>query len=192
VRWEDRSAASPGIVNDDVVGELGLGASIPLYTGGRNASLVREALSVLERRQFELQDAGRSVTQSIAGAWTQLEVARALIVARQEQVVASRIAAEGVSEEARLGARSQLDVLDADLERLQAEAEVVRATARRIRRRLQPARRDGPADGRASRASGSRPTIRRSTSPGQAGPGRRHPQRSCSTGSGHAGSEHGF
>jgi outer membrane protein len=128
VRWEDRSSASPGIVNDDLVGEVGLGASIPLYTGGRNASLVREALSVLERRQFELQDAGRSVTQSIAGAWTQLEVARALIVARQEQVVASRIAAEGVSEEARLGARSQLDVLDADLERLQAEAEVVRAT----------------------------------------------------------------
>jgi outer membrane protein len=127
VRWEDRSAASPGIVNDDVVGELGLGASIPLYTGGRNASLVREALSVLERRQFELQDAGRSVTQSIAGAWTQLEVSRALIVARQEQVVASRIAAEGVFEEARLGARSQLDVLDADLERLQAEAEVVRS-----------------------------------------------------------------
>ena len=54
-------------------------------------------------------------------------MARASIVARREQVEAARIAAEGVAEEARLGARSTLDVLDADQERLEAEAEVVRA-----------------------------------------------------------------
>ena len=54
-------------------------------------------------------------------------MARASIVARREQVEAARIAAEGVAEEARLGARSTLDVLDADQERLQAEAEVVQA-----------------------------------------------------------------
>ena len=54
-------------------------------------------------------------------------MARASIVARREQAEAARIAAEGVAEEARLGARSTLDVLDADQERLQAEAEIVRA-----------------------------------------------------------------
>ena len=69
----------------------------------------------------------RTVTEAVANAWTQLDVARASIVARREQVEAARIAAEGVAEEARLGARSTLDVLDADQERLQAEAEVVRA-----------------------------------------------------------------
>ena len=49
------------------------------------------------------------------------------LVARREQAEASRIAAEGVAEEARLGARSTLDVLNADQERLQAEAEIVRS-----------------------------------------------------------------
>ena len=63
----------------------------------------------------------------MAEAWTQLDVARASIVARREQAEAARIAAEGVAEEARLGARSTLDVLDADQERLQAEAEIVQA-----------------------------------------------------------------
>ena len=63
----------------------------------------------------------------MAQAWSELEVARASIVARREQVEAARIAAEGVAEEARLGARSTLDVLDADQERLQAEAEIVQA-----------------------------------------------------------------
>ena len=88
---------------------------------------MRQAQALLDQRRFELQDEGRAVTQEVAAAWSQLDVARASIVARREQVEAARIAAEGVAEEARLGARSTLDVLDADQERLQAEAEVVQA-----------------------------------------------------------------
>jgi outer membrane protein len=108
-------------------GEVGLEGSMPLYTGGRNDSLIREAQAVLDQRRFDVQDEARAVTQEVAQAWSELEVARASIVARREQVEAARIAAEGVAEEARLGARSTLDVLDADQERLQAEAEVVNA-----------------------------------------------------------------
>ncbi len=88
---------------------------------------MRQAQDLLDQRRFELQDTGRSVTQAVAQAWTQLDVARASIVARREQAEAARIAAEGVAEEARLGARSTLDVLDADQERLQAEAQIVQA-----------------------------------------------------------------
>lgn len=107
--------------------QAGISAQVPLYTGGRNDSLVRQAQDLLDQRRFELQDSGRTVTQAVAQAWTQLDVARASIVARREQAEAARIAAEGVAEEARLGARSTLDVLDADQERLQAEAQVVQA-----------------------------------------------------------------
>ena len=113
--------------DSDAFGSVGLDASIPLYSGGRNDSLVRQAQALLDQRRFELQDEGRAVTQEVAAAWYQLDVARASIIARREQVEAARIAAEGVAEEARLGARSTLDVLDADQERLQAEAEVVQA-----------------------------------------------------------------
>jgi outer membrane protein len=113
--------------DSDIAGSVGLSASIPLYTGGRNDSVVRQAQALLDQRRFELQDEGRTVTQQVAQAWAELEVARASIIARREQVEAARIASEGVAEEARLGARSTLDVLDADQERLQAEAEVVQA-----------------------------------------------------------------
>ncbi len=104
-----------------------IGADIPLYSGGRNSSIIRQAQQVLEQRKFEVQDAGREVIEAVNNAWTQLATARASIVANKEQVAAAQIAFEGVTEEARLGARSTLDVLDADQERLQAEAEVVRA-----------------------------------------------------------------
>lgn len=108
-------------------GQVGIQGTMPLYTGGNNDSLIRQAQAVLEQRQFELQDTGRAVTKSVAEAWSNLDVARASIVARREQAAAAQIAADGVTEEARLGARSTLDVLDAVQEQLSAEAEVVRA-----------------------------------------------------------------
>ena len=111
----------------ETFGQVGIEGALPLYTGGLNDSLVRQAQALLDQRRFELQDEGRTVTELVANAWTDLDVARELIVARREQADAARIAAEGVAEEARLGARSTLDVLDSDQERLQAEAEVVRA-----------------------------------------------------------------
>ncbi len=113
--------------NDRFELNLGLGASLPLYTGGLNSSLIRQAQQVLDQRRFQVQDAARTVIELVNNSWTSLEIAQALIVANREQVVAAQIAFEGVSEEARLGARSTLDVLDADQERLTAEAEVVRA-----------------------------------------------------------------
>jgi outer membrane protein len=88
---------------------------------------VRQAQAVLDQRRYQVQEAGRAVTQQVAAAWIELETARVSIIARREQSDAARIAAEGVAEEARLGARSTIDVLDADQERLEADAEVVRA-----------------------------------------------------------------
>jgi outer membrane protein len=113
--------------DSDLAGSAGIQATVPLYSGGRNDSVIRQAQALLEQRRFELQDEGRTVTQDIGQAWAELEVARASIVARRQQVEAATIAADGVAEEARLGARSTLDVLDADQERLQAQAEVVQA-----------------------------------------------------------------
>ena len=125
---------------------------MPLYTGGRNDSLVRQAQALLDQRRFELQDEARTVTQEIGEALAQLEVARASIVARREQVEAATIAAEGVAEEARLGARSTLDVLDADQERLTAEAEVVRALRDEYVADLRAPAGHGAAHGRAPEA----------------------------------------
>ena len=121
------SISVPGRYDGQVVGEVGLIGAMPLYNGGANDSLIRQAQALLDQRRYDVQDAASSVTQDVAAAWAQLNVARASIVARREQAVASRIAAEGVAEEARLGARSTLDVLDADQARLEAEAELVQA-----------------------------------------------------------------
>lgn len=112
---------------DKLTGSLGIQGSIPLTTGGNLDSVVRQAQQQLEQRKSQVQEAGRTAVQGADDAWTQLQTARATILANQRQLEASRIAYEGVSEEARLGARSTIDVLTANQDRLQAAAEVVRS-----------------------------------------------------------------
>ncbi|WP_181164435.1 TolC family outer membrane protein [Amaricoccus solimangrovi] len=112
---------------DRMIGQVGVSGSLPLTTGGNLDSVVRQAQQVVDQRKSQLQAAGRNVTQNVNAAWIQLDVAKATILANQRQLDASRIAYEGVVEEARLGARSTLDVLNSNQDRLQAEAEVVRS-----------------------------------------------------------------
>jgi outer membrane protein len=126
-RTNQFSEAGDEFWDGDTFGSVGVEGQMPLYSGGRNSSLIRQAQAILDQRRFEVQDTARAVTEEVASAWAQLDVARASIVARREQAEAARIAADGVAEEARLGARSTLDVLDADQERLTAEAEIVRS-----------------------------------------------------------------
>lgn len=117
-------------INSPIYGEDSTSASVSLLgehtllDGGRNDSLVRQAFTVLDRRKSELQDAARTVQQDVALAWSNLEVARASIRAARQQIRAARVAFEGVTEEAKLGARTTLDVLDAEQEVLNAESDL--------------------------------------------------------------------
>ena len=112
---------------DQLNGSLNLNGSMPLLDGGTNDSLIRSAMSVLDRRKAELQNTGRTVMQNTSIAWTNLDVARASIRSSRQQIRAARIAFEGIQEEAKLGARTTLDVLDAEQEVLNAESDLASA-----------------------------------------------------------------
>ncbi len=127
VAWQDQFETGINTERRDVAAQAGLTASVPLYSGGQVSSLIRQAQTLVEARQSELQSTARDVREAVAAAWSELEVARAQIPARREQVVAARATAEGFAEEARVGARSTLDVLDADQDELEAEADLVQA-----------------------------------------------------------------
>ncbi len=104
---------------------VGVRASMPLWTGGRNASVVRQTQAQLARAQALIHNQARLVRQQVSNAWSGLEVARMSISAARQQIEAARIAFEGVREEATLGARTTLDVLDAEQELQSARAELI-------------------------------------------------------------------
>ncbi len=115
--------------NDTVVGgaSISLNGTVPLYQGGTLESLERQAIAILDQRKFELQNTARGVQQQVAIAWANLGVARASISASQQQIEASTVAFQGVNVEATLGARTTLDVLNAEQELLSARSNLVSA-----------------------------------------------------------------
>ena len=92
----------------------------PLFTGGRLPSLSRQAKARVAATRAGLAQQARVVAQAVGTAWAQLEIARAQVIASDEQIRAATLAFEGFREEALLGARTTLDVLDAEQELLDA------------------------------------------------------------------------
>lgn len=108
---------------------VGVVVTVPIYTGGFNYSNVREAQAVSEGASADINGAMRAAVQNTGNAWARLDVARASIRAGRLEVGAAQLAFEGVREEAKVGARTTLDVLDAEQEVLEARSRL--ASSRR-------------------------------------------------------------
>ena len=108
-------------------GLVGLTLSVPLYSGGANYAAIREAQAAVEARASDTAEARREAIQAVGVAWSNLEVARANISAGTVEVEAAELAFEGVREEAQVGARTTLDVLDLEQELLEARGDLVAA-----------------------------------------------------------------
>lgn len=106
---------------------LGLFVTIPFYSGGSNYAAVRQAQAAVEGADANITTALRDVRQAVGIAWSALEVARAQIRAGRLEVRAAELAFDGVQEEAKVGARTTLDVLDAEQETLEARAGLITA-----------------------------------------------------------------
>ena len=87
----------------------------------------RQAIADRDASRAQLYSTGRDVEEAVGSAYAQLRIAQASLVSTQEQVRAARVAFEGVREEATLGARTTLDVLDAEQELLDARAAQISA-----------------------------------------------------------------
>ena len=104
---------------------------IPIYEGGLIYSEVRQAKQTASQRRLQVVDVRRQVREQVSDAWNLLKAAEAVIVSSKTQVEANRLALEGVRQEALVGSRTTLDVLDA--EQTLVDSQVLLATAERDR-----------------------------------------------------------
>lgn len=101
--------------------------TVPLYQAGFVSSRVREAKQVNSQRKLEKEQERRTAIQNAVSGWEELQTARAQIRSFEAQVKAAEIALEGVRQENLVGARTVLDVLDAEQELLDAQVSLVSA-----------------------------------------------------------------
>jgi outer membrane protein len=123
---------SLGVSDDgDRAEALALEFNQTLYAGGRLSALYRQALAGRDRSRAALHQAVAEAQQRVGEAWANVAVAVASIEAAEREIRATRTAFEGVREEAALGARTTLDVLDAEQDFLTARTNRVSAEASR-------------------------------------------------------------
>ena len=106
---------------------LGLALVIPLYQGGAEYSRVRQSRQTMQQRRNDLEARYRSVQETVTAAWEDVRSTAAAIVALRSEVRANDIALRGVQEENLVGARTVLDVLDAEQALFTSRVDLVRA-----------------------------------------------------------------
>jgi outer membrane protein len=106
--------------------------NIPVYQGGTEYATIRQAKETLQQRRVDLDTARDQAQQTLVQTWGQLEAAKAQVQATQTQVNSAEIALNGVREEARVGQRTTLDVLNAQQELVNARVALVTAQRDRV------------------------------------------------------------
>jgi outer membrane protein len=125
--------ASIGVDQDfDSTNSLGVTLSGPIYQGGRLSALLRQAQARRDAARAALHLTRHSVEQAVRVSWSNLLVAQATLDASREQVRSATLAFRGVQEEAKLGARTTLDVLNAEQELLDARGDEISARTQQI------------------------------------------------------------
>lgn len=117
---------SSGFAETDTTSVTGQ-VTIPLYQGGAVYSRLRQAKQVNNQNRIQIAETERSVREGVINAWEGLRSTQATIVSSQQQVRANEIAFDGVQQEAQVGSRTTLDVLDAEQELLDARVTLVGA-----------------------------------------------------------------
>jgi outer membrane protein len=111
-----------------VVGTL----TIPIYQGGGEYSTIRQNKEALGQQRLNLDTNRDQARATVVQSWGQLDAAKAQIESTTAQVNAAEIALNGVREEARVGQRTTLDVLNAQQELVNARVAFVTAQHDRV------------------------------------------------------------
>lgn len=106
---------------------IGVRATIPLYQGGADYARTRQAKQTRSQKQLELEETRRRAHESAVQAWQQYQAALAAIESRKSAVASNKVALKGTRQEAKVGTRTTLDVLNAEQEFLTAQVNLVRA-----------------------------------------------------------------
>jgi len=114
------------------VGFVGGRLNIPIYEGGQTYAQIRQAKETVGQYRIQVDQARDQVRAQIVDFWGRLEAAKAQVIAAQAQVQANEVALNGVREEARVGQRTTLDVLNAQQELLNSRVNLILAQRDRV------------------------------------------------------------
>ena len=124
-RGETNSDAILSTNRETDAGSIGISGAVPLYQGGGEYATIRQAKQLNNQSLLLATQSERETLEAVTNAWEGLTAARSSIQSAREQVRAQEIAYEGVRQEAEVGARTTLDVLNAEQELLNSRVTLI-------------------------------------------------------------------
>ncbi len=106
--------------------------NVPIYDGGLSYASIRQAKETYGQARLQVDVQRETVRASVVSSWGNFDSSAKVIEARQAAVRAAEIALEGVREEAKVGQRTTLDVLNAQQILLNARVNLVTAQRDRV------------------------------------------------------------
>jgi TolC family type I secretion outer membrane protein len=122
-RFEDQTIS--GRISDTA--SVTAQVTVPLYEAGSVYSRTREAQQTVAQRRSQVDESRRTAVQQGTTAWETLQSNRARVESLRSSIRAAEIALEGVQQEAAVGSRTVLDILNAEQELFNARVNLVRA-----------------------------------------------------------------
>ena len=127
-RYDLSNATGTSAFVGSIVGSI----NVPIYEGGASYATIRQAKEQLGGAQFQVDVSRDNVRAAVISSWGLLTSSKAAVMADQAQVNAAEIALNGTREEARVGQRTTLDVLNAQQTLLNARVQLVGAQRDRV------------------------------------------------------------
>ncbi len=119
-------AGLPGGIHEltgSIIGQV----NIPIYDGGASYASIRQAKEQVSQQELTTDSQREKVRSAVVAAWGANQISTTVVRARKAQVQAAEVALAGVREEAKVGQRTTLDVLNAQQTLLQARVALVQA-----------------------------------------------------------------
>jgi outer membrane protein len=106
--------------------------TVPLYRGGSEYSAIRQNKEAVGQQRLNLDEVRDRVRANVVQYWGQLQATKAQVAAAERQVKYAESALDGVRDEARVGQRTTLDVLNAIQALLNARVALITAQRDRV------------------------------------------------------------
>lgn len=126
--YEQQNNPGGRALNAAIIGSL----NVPIYDGGANYATIRQSKELLGQARLQADLQRDQIRAGVVSAWGLWENSRRVIDAQQVAVRAAEIALNGVREEAKVGQRTTVEVLNQQQLLLQTRVDLVSAQRDRV------------------------------------------------------------
>jgi len=127
-RVDNPATAAPGLIGPVTnTSSIGLTLSVPIFSGGLTQSRVREALALRDRFEQDLENAQRSVAQSVRTSYLNVTSGIAQVRALEQALVSTQSQLDSTVLGRDVGVRTSVDVLNAQQQVFQTRRDLQQA-----------------------------------------------------------------